>query len=95
MRMAEPGLTRSLGPTAFLFVFNPTSPAARPRNEILGHAIGIACDYGALVVTPRRLRYFCHALLSPGIRLNGSLATSSPSSCGFKESAHNDMIAYR
>jgi len=49
--MAEPALTRSLGPTAFLFVFNPTSPAARPRNEILGHAIGIACGYGALVVT--------------------------------------------
>lgn len=41
----------SLGPTAFLFFFTPTSPAASPRHTLLGHAIGIACGYGALVVT--------------------------------------------
>lgn len=41
----------SLGPTAFLFFFTPTLPAASPRNTLMGHAIGIACGYGALLVT--------------------------------------------
>jgi CBS domain-containing membrane protein len=41
----------SLGPTAFLFFFSPTSPTASPRHAIYGHAIGIACGYGALFVT--------------------------------------------
>lgn len=41
----------SLGPTAFLFFFNPTAPAASPRNAMVGHAIGILCGYGALWVT--------------------------------------------
>src|SRR5215471_21673435 len=38
MRMAEPALTRSLGP-AFLFVFNPTSPRrqAAERNPRTRH----------------------------------------------------------
>lgn len=40
----------SLGPTAFLFFFSPTAPTASPRNTIIGHAIGIACGYGALAV---------------------------------------------
>jgi len=40
----------SLGPTAFLFFFSPTSPTASPRHTIYGHAIGIACGYGALWV---------------------------------------------
>ena len=38
----------SLGPTAFLFFFTPRLPAASPRNTLYGHAIGIACGYGAL-----------------------------------------------
>jgi CBS domain-containing membrane protein len=38
----------SLGPTAFLFFFTPRAPAATPRHTIYGHAIGIACGYGAL-----------------------------------------------
>jgi CBS domain-containing membrane protein len=38
----------SLGPTAFLFFFTPRVPAATPRHTIYGHAIGIACGYGAL-----------------------------------------------
>jgi CBS domain-containing membrane protein len=38
----------SLGPTAFLFFFTPTLPTASPRHTIYGHAIGIACGYGAL-----------------------------------------------
>jgi CBS-domain-containing membrane protein len=41
----------SLGPTAFLFFFTPTSPTASPRHTIYGHAIGIACGYGALWLT--------------------------------------------
>ena len=41
----------SLGPTAFMVFFNPASPAASPRNAIIGHAIGILCGYGALWLT--------------------------------------------
>ena len=41
----------SLGPTAFLFFFTPTSPTASPRHTLYGHAIGIACGYGALWLT--------------------------------------------
>ena len=41
----------SLGPTAFLFFFSPTSPTASPRHTLFGHAIGIACGYGALWMT--------------------------------------------
>ena len=41
----------SLGPTAFLFFFSPTSPTASPRHTLYGHAIGVACGYAALLVT--------------------------------------------
>lgn len=41
----------SLGPTAFMVFFNPSSPAASPRSAVLGHAIGILCGYGALWMT--------------------------------------------
>ena len=41
----------SLGPTAFLFFFNPEAPSASPRHTIYGHAIGILCGYGALWAT--------------------------------------------
>lgn len=41
----------SLGPTAFLCFFSPATPAASPRNALIGHAIGVACGYGALLVT--------------------------------------------
>jgi CBS-domain-containing membrane protein len=41
----------SLGPTAFLLFFDPTTPAASPRNTLLGHAIGLVCGYCALLVT--------------------------------------------
>jgi CBS domain-containing membrane protein len=40
----------SLGPTAFLFFFTPTSPTASPRHTIYGHAIGILCGWGALAL---------------------------------------------
>ncbi|MGH2487469.1 MAG: HPP family protein, partial [Ktedonobacterales bacterium] len=41
----------SLGPTAFLFFYTPTAPAASPRNTIVGHFIGVCAGYFALVVT--------------------------------------------
>jgi CBS-domain-containing membrane protein len=40
----------SLGPTAFLFFFNPSAPSATPRHAIIGHAVGIVCGYGSLVL---------------------------------------------
>ncbi len=41
----EPLIFPSLGPTAFLLFFTPTSAASSPRNAILGHAIGAAAGY--------------------------------------------------
>ncbi len=46
----EPFVFPSLGPTAFLFFFSPSAPSATPRHAIVGHAIGIACGYGSLVL---------------------------------------------
>jgi CBS-domain-containing membrane protein len=43
-----PFIFPSLGPTAFLLFFTPNAPTASPRHTIYGHAIGIACGYGAL-----------------------------------------------
>ena len=40
----------SLGPTAFLFFFDPRAPSASPHHAVVGHAIGIACGYGSLVL---------------------------------------------
>lgn len=47
----SPFIFPSLGPTAFLFFYTPTAPAASPRNTIVGHAIGVVCGYFSLVVT--------------------------------------------
>lgn len=46
----QPFIFPSLGPTAFLLFYTPTAPAASPRNTVLGHAIGCAAGYLALVV---------------------------------------------
>lgn len=43
----SPFVFPSLGPTAYLFFFNPLSEASSPRNTILGHAIGLICGFGA------------------------------------------------
>jgi CBS-domain-containing membrane protein len=51
MMTRAPFVFPSLGPTAFLFFFTPTSPTASPRHTVYGHAIGIACGYGALLIT--------------------------------------------
>jgi CBS-domain-containing membrane protein len=48
---STPFVFPSLGPTAFLLFFTPTSPTASPRHTILGHAIGILCGWGALWLT--------------------------------------------
>lgn len=47
----SPFVFPSLGPTAFLFFFSPLAPASTPRNTVLGHAIGLACGYGAFAVS--------------------------------------------
>jgi CBS-domain-containing membrane protein len=46
-----PFIFPSLGPTAILFFFTPLAPPASPHHAIVGHAIGIACGYGALCLT--------------------------------------------
>lgn len=46
----QPFIFPSLGPTAFLLFFTPTNPAASPRNTVVGHAVGAAAGYLALVV---------------------------------------------
>jgi CBS-domain-containing membrane protein len=40
----------SLGPTAILLFYTPLSPTASPRHTIYGHAIGIICGYGSLLL---------------------------------------------
>lgn len=40
----------SLGPTAILLFYTPFSPTASPRHTIYGHAIGILCGYGSLLL---------------------------------------------
>jgi CBS-domain-containing membrane protein len=50
MASGTPFVFPSLGPTAFLFFFTPRAPAATPRHTIYGHAIGIVCGYGSLLL---------------------------------------------
>lgn len=50
MLTRTPFVFPSLGPTAFLFFFNPVRPSSSPRNTICGHAIGIGCGYATLVL---------------------------------------------
>lgn len=40
----------SLGPTAILLFFTPMASTSSPRSTVLGHALGILCDYGALLL---------------------------------------------
>jgi CBS domain-containing membrane protein len=47
----SPFIFPSLGPTAFLFFYTPTSPSASPRNTLVGHAVGVLAGYFSLVVT--------------------------------------------
>ncbi len=47
----SPFIFPSLGPTAFLFFYTPTAPAASPRNTLIGHGVGVVAGYLSLVVT--------------------------------------------
>jgi CBS domain-containing membrane protein len=47
----SPFVFPSLGPTAFLFFFNPLAESSSPRNTVCGHAIGLACGYVAYAIT--------------------------------------------
>ncbi len=51
MIFRTPFIFPSLGATAFLVFFTPTTPAASPRNTICGHAAGVVCGYTALLLT--------------------------------------------
>lgn len=42
-----PFIFPSLGPTAYLLFFTPRAEASSPHNTLIGHAIGLACGYGA------------------------------------------------
>ncbi|MFZ0595056.1 MAG: HPP family protein [Bryobacteraceae bacterium] len=46
----SPFVFPSLGPTAILLFYTPLSPTASPRHTIYGHAIGILCGYGSLLL---------------------------------------------
>jgi CBS domain-containing membrane protein len=46
----SPFVFPSLGPTAYLFFFNPMGKSSSPRHAVLGHAIGLICGYAAYVV---------------------------------------------
>jgi CBS-domain-containing membrane protein len=46
----SPFVFPSLGPTAFLFFFDPRAPSASPHHAVIGHAIGILCGYGSLLL---------------------------------------------
>lgn len=45
----SPFIFPSLGPTAYLFFFDPMGKSSRPRHAILGHAVGLVCGYGAYI----------------------------------------------
>ena len=45
-----PFIFPSLGPTAFLLFYTPMLPASSPRNTLIGHGIGAASGYLALVL---------------------------------------------
>jgi CBS-domain-containing membrane protein len=46
----EPLIFPSLGPTAFLLFYTPRAPVASPKNTVIGHLIGAAAGYLALVM---------------------------------------------
>lgn len=50
MLTGEPLVFPSLGPTAFMLFYQPTSTVACPRNVVLGHFIGLVAGYASLRV---------------------------------------------
>lgn len=59
----QPLLFASLGPTAYEMIETPERPSARPRNVLLGHALGMVAALLALAIT--------HAWSAPAISLQG------------------------
>jgi CBS-domain-containing membrane protein len=51
LALRQPWLFPSLGPTLMVIAETPRQPAARPRNVLVGHLVGVAAGYLALVVT--------------------------------------------
>jgi CBS-domain-containing membrane protein len=47
----NPLIFPSLGPTAYLLFFTPLARSSSPKHAIIGHAIGLACGYAALLAT--------------------------------------------
>lgn len=46
----QPWLFPSLGPTVMLFFESPESPSSRPRNALIGHAVGLLVGVGCFHV---------------------------------------------
>jgi CBS domain-containing membrane protein len=51
MLSKAPFIFPSLGASAILMFYSPPLPTASPRSVVVGHAIGIVCGFGALVLT--------------------------------------------
>ncbi len=51
LALKQPWLFPSLGPTLMLLAETPRQPAAHPRSVLVGHLVGIAAGYLALVAT--------------------------------------------
>lgn len=49
--LRQPWLFPSLGPTLMVIAETPRQAAARPRNVLVGHLVGVGAGYLALVVT--------------------------------------------
>jgi hypothetical protein len=50
----QPWIFPSLGPTLMVLLETPGQPAAHPRHVLVGHVVGVAAGYLALVVTGLR-----------------------------------------
>lgn len=50
----QPWIFPSLGPTLMVLLETPGEPAAHPRNVLVGHVVGVAAGYLALVLTGLR-----------------------------------------
>jgi HPP family len=70
----SPFVFPSLGPTAFLFFFNPLAESSSPHNTLCGHAIGLACGYGAYAITG--MRDFPQSFSRPSLLAAHSVSSS-------------------
>jgi hypothetical protein len=54
VELGEPWVFPSLGPTLMVLAETPGQPAAHPRGVLVGHVVGVAAGYLALLVTGLR-----------------------------------------